>query len=168
MYFDHNAESVMNRTATGGAAIAAAGSVLAATFLTGCHCGTPEMPRTTSGVVLATAHAPNGMDGQYDQFAVQTLDSIVHGDYETATAHFDTEMQQKLTPPVIEAVWAAYQNHLGTYQSHLDPQHVAAGDFTVVNIPLQMQRSPGDLWVTFNTDGTVAGLFLLKPRLPAS
>ena len=115
----------------------------------------------------ATRAAAIAADGQYDQLALQLLDSVVRGDFDAATAYFDSEMQQKLTPPVIAAMWAAYQNHFGNYQSHSDPQDVPVGDFAVVRIPLQMQRSPGEFRVSFNnTDGAVAGLFVLKPGLP--
>jgi hypothetical protein len=60
------------------------------------------------------------------------------GDFNSATAHFDRTMQQKLSAEAVASAWAEYQQQFGTYQSHRDPQDVPRGDFTVVNIPLKM------------------------------
>jgi hypothetical protein len=94
------------------------------------------------------------------------LDAIIRGDFATATAHFDSLMQQKLTPDELASSWATYQEAFGNYQSHGNPQDVPRGDLTVVNIPLQMARIPGEFRVTFHKDGTVAGLYFLKTGVP--
>jgi hypothetical protein len=105
--------------------------------------------------------------GRYDGQAQQILDSIVRGDFNSATAHFDRTMQQRLSPEALASAWAQYQHQFGAYQSHGDPQDVPRADLTVVNIPLKMATLPGEFRVTFHdNDGTVAGLFFLRTGVP--
>jgi hypothetical protein len=116
------------------------------------------------GASSSAAAAPS----QDDPLALQILDAITRGDFPTATAGFDSQMKQKLTPQDLSSSWTTYQQAFGTYQSHGDPQDVAMGELTVVNIPLQMQTQPGEFRVTFHPDQTVAGLFFLKAGTPVS
>ena len=58
------------------------------------------------------------------------------------------------------------QQQFGPYQSHGDPQDVQRGDITVVNVPLQMEREPGQFRLSVHPDGTIAGLFFLKEGVP--
>lgn len=87
-------------------------------------------------------------------------------DYAAFTAHFDILMQQKLTPQQMASAWATYQQALGTYQSHRDPEDVPRGELTIVNVRLQMAELPGQFRVTFHKDGTVAGLYFLRAGVP--
>ena len=62
--------------------------------------------------------------------------------------------------------WDAYQDTFGEYRSHGQPQQVSRGDLTVVSIPLEMSKMPGEFRVTFHPDETIAGLWILKPGVP--
>jgi hypothetical protein len=157
------------RTATRAATTIAAGGVLAAAFLTLTGCGSSNQSGTSSTTSAAASSSSTtpAPQGQYDQQALQIFDSIVRGDFNSATVHFDSQMHQKLSPEALASAWSDYQKLLGTYQSHGDPQDVPHGDETVVNIPLQLTIMPGQFRVTFhNNDGTVAGLFFLKAGVP--
>jgi hypothetical protein len=101
-----------------------------------------------------------------DQLAVATLNDIVQGDYSAATAPFDQTMQQGLPVGALAQAWTAYQQQFGPYQSHGDPQDVMRGDITVVNVPVQMQRQPGQFRLSVHPDGTIAGMFFLKQGVP--
>jgi hypothetical protein len=144
-----------------GAAVATA---LGATVLTLTACQGNHSGNTAASSTSATAATPS----QDDPVALQILDAITRGDFETATARFDSDMKQKLTPQDLSAAWTTYQEAFGKYQSHGGPQDVPVGDLTVVNTPLQMERQPGEFRVTFHPDQTVAGLWFLKPGTPVS
>jgi uncharacterized protein DUF3887 len=101
-----------------------------------------------------------------DQLALTTLTDIVQGNDSTVTAGFDPTMQQKLPAAALGQAWTAYQQQFGPYQSHGDPQDVMRGDITVVNVPLQMEREPGQFRLSVHPNGTIAGLFLLKQDVP--
>jgi hypothetical protein len=134
-------------------------------MLTACH---GSHGNTAASSTSATAASPTAAPSQDDQLALQVLDAVVRGDFDAATARFDPYMKGKLPPPDLSAAWTTYQEAFGKYQSHGGPQDVPLGDLTVVNIPLQMERQPGEFRVTFHPDQTVAGLWFLKPGTPVS
>jgi ABC-type transport system substrate-binding protein len=162
-------------------AAAAVGAAVAAALLalTACGSGNNSGTASTTASVAGSSpttsgtgssspgQTPTAVQGQYDQQAAQILDSMVRGDFDGAAAHFDSQLKQEMSPDALASAWASYQQQFGAYQSHGDPQDVSRGDLTVVNIPLQMATMPGQFRVTFhNTDGTVAGLYLLKSGAP--
>lgn len=77
-------------------------------------------------------------------------------------------MKQQLTPEALASTWTTYQEAFGKYLSHGAPQDVLLGELTVVNVPLQMEKEPGEFRVTFHPDATVAGLYFLKTGVPVS
>jgi len=97
-----------------------------------------------------------------DQVALATLDDIVHGDYHAATAPFDQRMQKMLPDKALGQAWSTYQQQFGAYQSHGEPEDVQRGDITVVNVPLQMARKPGQFRLSVHPDGSVSGLYFLR------
>ncbi|ORA35485.1 hypothetical protein BST20_18030 [Mycobacterium branderi] len=101
-----------------------------------------------------------------DELALATLDNIVQGDDTAATAHFDPRMQAALPAQALGQAWTNYQQTLGPYQSHGDPEDLQRGDLTVVNVPLQMAHAPGQFRLTVHPDGTIAGLFFLRQGVP--
>lgn len=101
-----------------------------------------------------------------DQLTLATLDNIVQGDDTTATAQFDSTMKSALSAEALGQAWTTYQQTMGAYQSHGDPQDLQRGDITVVNVPLQMQHEPGQFRLSVHPDGTIAGLFFLKEGVP--
>lgn len=104
---------------------------------------------------------------EYNQLAVGIIDAISRGDFDAATVEFDSALRKKLPASKLSANWATYQQQFGTYQSHGNPERVQRGDLTVVNVPLQMQTTPGQFRVSFrDKDGKVAGLWFLKAGEP--
>lgn len=159
--------------ATRVAVIAAVATVLAAPVLslTACesdkHGGNAAQPTAaSSSAASSTAGSTNPAADQYNQLALQILEAVVRGDDAAVTAHFDTDLKEKLPPDKVAASWVTYQQTLGNYQSHGGPQQIPRGDLTVVNVPLQMSQQPGEFRVTFHTNQTVAGLFFLRTGIP--
>src|SRR5581483_9011897 len=144
--------------------IVAAVLATAAVALAGCagHGGGSNAPASSSP---AAAPSTSVTLMSPDQRALAILDDILQGDFTAATANFDVQMKH-LTPKDLANAWRTYQEAFGKYQSHGAPADVQRGELTVVNIPLQMERMPGEFRVTFHPDGTVAGLFLLKVGVP--
>lgn len=101
-----------------------------------------------------------------DEIALATFDNIVQGDDAAVTARFDPTMQSALSAAALGQAWTTYQQTLGSYQSHGDPQDLQRGDLTVVNVPLQMAREPGQFRLTVHPDGTIAGLYFLRQGVP--
>jgi hypothetical protein len=127
--------------------------------------GTAVVLVSASAVTLSAAPAAFA-DTNPDQVALATLDDIVRGDYPAAVAPFDERMHKMLTDKALGQAWSTYQQQFGAYQSHGDPQDVPHGDITVVNVPLQMQKRPGQFRVSVHPDGTVSGLYFLREGVP--
>jgi hypothetical protein len=121
-------------------------------------------------VVLASASglaAPTAMAAVTpDEVAQATLDHIVDGDFVAAAAPFDPTLQKKFPPNALGEAWGAYQQLLGQYQSHGDPEDTQRAPLTVVNIPVVMAKQPGQFRVKVHPDGTVAGIYFLKEGVP--
>ena len=101
-----------------------------------------------------------------DEVGLAALDEIVRGDYAAATARFDPSLQKKLSVTSLQQGWAAFQRFLGSYQSHGDPELTQRDDLTVVNLPLRLEREPGQFRVSVRPDGTVTSLFFLRQGVP--
>jgi hypothetical protein len=114
----------------------------------------------------ASAAPTSPAPGQHDKRALQMLNQIIQGEFAAVRTDFDNEMQERLSCEKLSSAWAAYQQTLGSYQSHEDPQDVSRGDLTVVNVPLNMALTSGQLRVTFHSDGTIAGLYFLRAGIP--
>lgn len=137
------------------AAVVVAAAAIAATTMTS-HPLKPTPPTITHASPSATTRQSP------DEVARATLDDIIQGDDTGVTARFDPTMQSALSAQALGQAWTNYQQALGSYQSHGDPQDVQRGDLTVVNMPLQMEREPGQFRLTVHPDGTIAGLYLLR------
>ncbi|MBT2482365.1 DUF3887 domain-containing protein [Streptomyces sp. ISL-94] len=103
---------------------------------------------------------------QYKQLALDTLAEVIQGSFTAVSSRFDEAMQQKVSPEALEQSWKSYQAEFGRYQSHGDPQQVASGSGTVVNVPLRMAKQPGEFRVTFNESGRITGLYFLRTGVP--
>ncbi|KAA0115137.1 DUF3887 domain-containing protein [Mycolicibacterium sp. P9-22] len=101
-----------------------------------------------------------------DQVALSTLDEIVRGDYPAASADFNPTMQSLLPVQALQQSWDLYQQAFGAYLSHGVPENVQRDDITVVNVPLQMARRPGQFRVSVQPDGTLSALTFLREGVP--
>lgn len=118
-----------------------------------------------TGVALGAAPAATAADAP-DQVAMTTIDDIAAGNYAAVTARFDPELQKRLSPKALQQVWDGYQRTFGAYQSHGDPEDTPRGDLTVVNIPLQMDRKPGQFRVKVHPNGTIEAVYFLREGVP--
>ncbi|MFL0241215.1 DUF3887 domain-containing protein [Mycobacterium sp. SMC-17] len=117
------------------------------------------------GVALGGAPVAAAADAP-DLVAMTAIDDIAAGNYAAVTARFDPELQKRLSPKALQQVWDGYQRTFGAYQSHGGPEDTARGDLTVVNVPLQMDRMPGQFRVKIHPDGTIAGVYFLREGVP--
>lgn len=118
-----------------------------------------------TGVALGAAPAATAADAP-DLVAMTTIDDIAAGNYAAVTARFDPELQKRLSPKALQQVWDGYQRTFGAYQSHGDPEDTPRGDLTVVNIPLQMDRKPGQFRVKVHPNGTIEAVYFLREGVP--
>lgn len=142
----------------------------AALLIVGLYVGLSDSSKSTTSAPSSATSAPSASQtlttptasDRAGQTALTILDDVVRGDYVAATASFDSQLRQKISPQLLADSCKSYQQTLGAYQSHGAPEQLPNGDYTEVIVALQMKQEPGQFLVTFNRDGTVAGLFFLR------
>ena len=58
----------------------------------------------------------------------------------------------------MQKAWTACQDVLGTYKSHGAPTFARKGQFDLEQVPVTWANGPGVVTITFNPNGTIAGL----------
>ena len=99
--------------------------------------------------------------------AVAIFVSLAERDWEAVRRDFDAKVAEALPDAdSVAATWAALAGRLGRYEQRMgEPFAHQLGDYTVVDIPLQFEVGEQVGRVTFNRDGTVAGLFVLPQEM---
>lgn len=97
--------------------------------------------------------------------AVAIFVGLAEGDWDAVRRDFDAKVAQALPDgDAVAAIWAALAGRLGRYEQRMgEPFAHQLGDYTVVDIPLEFEVGEQIGRVSFNRDGTVAGLFVLPP-----
>jgi hypothetical protein len=95
------------------------------------------------------------------EHAVALVGAVVEGRWADACADFDATVRERLSPEGLAAAWAQVVGLVGGYERMGEPYALQAGDFTVVNVPLQFEAGERVARVSYDRDGKVAGLFLL-------
>ncbi|WP_162460260.1 MULTISPECIES: DUF3887 domain-containing protein [unclassified Mycolicibacterium] len=118
-----------------------------------------------AGVALSAAPTALAADAP-DQVTLTSIDDIAGGNFAAVAARFDPALKKRLTANALEQVWSTYQRTFGAYQSHGDAEDTPRGDLTVVNVPLQMERKPGQFRLKIHPDGTIADVYFLRDGVP--
>jgi Protein of unknown function (DUF3887) len=121
--------------------------------------GRPVDPRTGEPMNLSV------LPGAAER-AVAVFVSLGEGDWEAVRRDLDARVAQALPDAdAVAATWATIIGRLGRYEQRMGEPFVRQlGDYTVVDIPLQFEVGEQIGRVSFNDDGTVAGLFVLPPE----
>ena len=118
-------------------------------------------------MLIATSLAGcGGGGGDLEERAKETVELIFAGDYAAVRADFDEALSATLSEEQLAATRAQFEEEFGTFESMGDPEVVERGELTVVNIPLQMSEGEGEARITYDSQGKIAGLFLLRAGVP--
>ena len=102
----------------------------------------------------------------FDTTANQIVAEITSGQWADVRARFDPTMTAQLSEVQLADAWRTFQELLGDYQSAAPPTSVMRGDLTVEQVPVSLANGAGEIRITFHPDGTIAGLFFLRPGVP--
>jgi Protein of unknown function (DUF3887) len=120
--------------------------------------GKPVHPRT--GVPMTENLLPDA-----GRLALEVLESWMSGRDEELTAKFDDTMRAQLPPDKLAQTWPQLIGLVGAYESCGDPIVRPFGEHTIVNVPMEFEAGPMTGRVVFDTDGRIAGLFVLRPGI---
>lgn len=98
--------------------------------------------------------------------ATADLAALTKGQCGKVTEHFDPLMTDKLSTAGLCSAYRTYVEQFGELRHQDAGYSVKRGELTVVRIPLAMAHADGEFRETFHPDGTVAGIYLLKPDVP--
>ncbi len=90
--------------------------------------------------------------------ADQVMADLAAGNFTAVQGKFDPAMIQANQAVPLPKAWAACQDALGTYRSHGTPTSARNGQFDLEQVPVTWANGPGTVTITFNLNGTVAGL----------
>jgi hypothetical protein len=118
--------------------------------------GKPLHPRT--GVPMTENPLPDA-----GRLALEVLDAWMSGRDDELTAKFDDTMRAQLPPDKLARTWPQLTGLVGAYESCGDPIVRPFGEHTIVNVPMEFEGGPMTGRAVFDTDGRIAGLFVLRP-----
>ncbi|HET7612143.1 MAG TPA: DUF3887 domain-containing protein [Rhodanobacteraceae bacterium] len=109
-----------------------------------------------AALIEACSHAARGF-----------LDDLEKGDFKTATANFDGQMEAAVSPDKLGETWKSLAARFGRLESRGNPQTVMYRDMPVVTTPLHFAK--GDLvsQLACDSEGRIAG-FYVRPVPGAS
>ncbi|MBO0819630.1 MAG: DUF3887 domain-containing protein [Nocardiopsaceae bacterium] len=119
--------------------------------------GHPIDPRT--GEAMSTSIRP-GAAGH----ATQLVIDWIADDYPAMSRDFNDEVRAKASAKTMAAAWAQVTGMVGAYEGMDEPVVRQWGDYTVVDIPLRFEAGDMSARVSYDTDGKVAGVFILDPN----
>jgi Protein of unknown function (DUF3887) len=115
--------------------------------------GRPVDPRT--GTPMSKEVLPGATERAAGIFA-----SIVAGRYEEVLLDLDERMRAALDASRLASGWARMASLFGQFERTGEPVALALGDHTQVRIPLYFEAGEASGRVTFDSTGTVVGLFI--------
>lgn len=117
------------------------------------------------GACLALSGAPVRADeSTREQRATSTLDAVLAGDGETATAHFSDTMKAALPPPRIAGIVGALTQQVGAPSGRGDFRHGCEAGRRATWQRIDFERAALDAKLVFDEEDRVAGLFFVPPQ----
>src|SRR5450755_2932748 len=90
--------------------------------------------------------------------AGQVVADLAAGKFTAVEGKFDPAMMKAARTLPLPKAWTACQDVLGTYRSHGAPTFARKGQFDLEQVPVTWANRPGVVTITFNPNGTIAGL----------
>jgi hypothetical protein len=153
-------------------------ALLAASVLSACGAaGTPSSDSyttTTSTTTTSTTTTSTAKSGHssaasspFTADALSVVAELAFGNFAPIEAAFDPTVKGQLSQSDLAAKWTAFEATFGDYLSHGVPIPVKrAGDLWVERVPVTMAHNKGEVRVTYDHNGAIAGLYFLKVGVP--
>jgi hypothetical protein len=126
-------------------------------------CGKSNQSRATTSP-SATAMVSSSSD--YARRAQTVVRDLMLGNYEAVRAQFNATMLASLSEQQLVVARTSFVATFGSFKSQGKPEVLERGNATVVNVPLTMEKGPAQARISFDADGKIAGLYLLRPGVP--
>ena len=98
--------------------------------------------------------------------AIHILELVLAKRWDELWATFDERVTKLATVEVFESTLATVTSAFGEFVAFGTPTFKVTGDYTVVSVPMALEKGDGIGQVSFNADEQVAGLYLLPADTP--
>ena len=104
--------------------------------------------------------------GPFASQAEQVINDLGAGNFQSVWSQFDASLQAQLSVAALTNGWQVYQEQFGSYKSHGSPEFIPLGSLDVEQLPMIMAHGTEEARVTYEPNGKIAGLVLLKAGAP--
>ena len=112
----------------------------------------------TAPTQTAAANQP-AVDDSLIKAAKTFVDQLVKGDYEGATATFDTSMKSAAPASKLKEIWETLLIQAGAFQQQTGTHTAVQQGYQIVFVTCQFEKTLLDVKVVFNSQGQISGLF---------
>ena len=102
--------------------------------------------------------------GPFASQADQVVADLAAGNFTAVVGKFGPAMMKAARTLPLQKAWTACQDVLDTYRSHGAPTFARKGQFDLEQVPVTMANGPSVVTITFNPNGTIAGLHCCPAR----
>lgn len=113
-------------------------------------------------IPAAAQEATPTLDPSPSAIAQTFIQNLIDGDFEAATANFDSGMLENAPPEVLEQIWGQLSDQLGTLVEVGAPRYDVASN--TVRIEATFENAVVDFVLPFNADNQIAGFFIQPPQ----
>lgn len=110
-----------------------------------------------------------GCSQTFDQFfneeiinkaSTSVIESLNQGQYGVITQIVSDELQDALSPEIIESTWSPLSENLGTYQGVVETKVVPNQDSATATVIANYENGQVQLTMTYNKDMELIGLYM--------
>lgn len=115
---------------------------------------------------LVGCHSVARAHSTFEATAETDLASIHAGSCSPVATRFDALMASRLKAAGLCSGFETYTEAFGQLRKQDAAYSTHIGVLTVVRIPLHLEHGNGEFRETFHPDGTIAGVYFLRPGVP--
>jgi hypothetical protein len=142
------------------------GALIAVAALVVGACSSGDGDKTAGDATTTTTVATIPEANLQAQASVLT-DALIAQKWDEVVSHFDTRMQENLTAAGLKQAWDQVVTAYGPYKARGTPARVhVVSSLTVFDTPMTFGSEPMKSRFSFDHDGKVGGLFILKADAP--
>jgi hypothetical protein len=113
-----------------------------------------------------SGHTTSLNPGPFANQAEQVVADLAASQYQAVWQMFDATLKAQLSESALANGWQLYQERFGSYRGHGKPELIPVGSLDVEQLPMFMGKGTQEARITFEPDGAIAGLGLLKAGAP--
>ena len=98
--------------------------------------------------------------------ALSVVAELAFGKFVLIVTGFDPTVKGQYSETDLSTKWTTFEATFGDYQGHRAPISVKLAGLWVERMPVTMAHNQGEIRVTYDQNGQIAGLYFLKVGVP--